>query len=296
MVESERGSEAAAPPPMRIGGFSFEWGRRTYVMGVLNITPDSFSGDGVTDVAAASVRARELVAAGADILDIGGESTRPGAQPVSLEEELRRVLPVVTILAGELGVPISVDTMKAEVARQALRAGSAMINDVSALRADPQMAAVLAAAEAPLVLMHGYGTSPERAQDTGGDVVSRVRAFLEERIEAATAARVPRDLLLIDPGFGFGKTVRENLEILRRLREFRRLGRPLLIGTSRKGTIGQVLGGLPVHERLEGTAATVAVAIMNGADIIRVHDVRAMVRVARMTDAIVRPYSCCDHS
>lgn len=274
---------------MRVGPLTLEWGRRTYIMGVLNVTPDSFSGDGVMGAKAACDRARDLLAQGADLLDVGGESTRPGAQPVPLDEELRRVIPVVTALANEHGVPISVDTKKAEVARQALQAGAAMINDVSALRADPEMAPAIAAARVPVVLMHGYGSGQTTAQDrSGADIVRDVLAFLRARIETAAEAGIDREHILIDPGFGFGKQVQENLAILRRLREFRILGRPIVIGTSRKGTIGQVLGGLPVSDRVEGTAATVAVAIMNGADIARVHDVRVMARVARMTDAIVR--------
>jgi dihydropteroate synthase len=224
---------------------------------------------------------------GADIIDVGGESTRPGAHSVPLEEELRRVIPVVDRLVGELDAPVSVDTRKAEVARQALRAGAAIVNDVSALRADPQMAAVVAEARVPVVLMH-MGARPAEQEQADGDIVTEIRVHLAERIEAAVAAGIPRERILIDPGFGFGKTVKQNLELLRRLGEFRALGQPLLISTSRKGTIGKVRGGLPVEERVEGTAATVAVAIVQGVDIVRVHDVRAMARVARMTDAIVR--------
>jgi dihydropteroate synthase len=275
------------PTPLRIGRLLLEVRRRTYIMGILNVTPDSFSDDGVMDVDAAVARGRAMLAEGADLLDVGGESTRPGATPVALEEELRRIMPVVERLTGELDAPVSVDTTKAEVARRALRAGAVMINDVSALRADPEMAAVAAEAGVPVVLMHmgtpGTGPgAPER------DIITEVGEFLAGRIEAAVGAGISRDRILIDPGFGFGKTVRQNLALLRRLGELRALGRPVLIGTSRKGTIGKVLGGLPVEERLEGTAATVAVAIAHGADIVRVHDVRAMARVARMTDAIVR--------
>jgi dihydropteroate synthase len=228
-----------------------------------------------------------MLAEGADIIDVGGESTRPGAISVPLEEELRRVIPVVDRLVEELGAPVSVDTRKAEVARQALRAGAGMVNDVSALRADPQMAAVVAEARVPVVLMH-MGVRPTEQEQADREIVTKIRVRLAERIEAAVAAGIPRERILIDPGFGFGKTVKQNLELLRRLGEFRALGQPLLISTSRKGTIGKVLGGLPVEERVEGTAATVAVAIVQGVDIVRVHDVRVMVRVARMTDAIVR--------
>lgn len=275
--------------PLQVGRLRLEFGRRTYIMGVLNVTPDSFSGDGVTDTEMALARGRALLDEGADFLDIGGESTRPGAAPVPLEEELRRVIPVVEGLVGELDAVVSVDTMKAEVARQALRAGAVMVNDVSALRADAEMAAVVADAGVPVVLMHMRGTPGTMQQNpVYRDVVAEITAFLAERIEAAARAGIPRNRIVIDPGVGFGKTVEHNLEILRRLTEFHTLGRPILIGTSRKSVIGHVLGGLPVGERLEGTAATVSVAIVHGADIVRVHDVRAMARVARMTDAIVR--------
>ncbi|MDR7481009.1 MAG: dihydropteroate synthase [Armatimonadota bacterium] len=275
------------PAPLWIGRLLLEFRRRTYIMGILNVTPDSFAGDGVMDVDEAVARGRAMLADGADFLDVGGESTRPGARPVPLEEELRRVVPVVERLAGELGAPVSVDTRKADVARRALRAGAGMINDVSALRADPEMAAVAAEAQVPVVLMH-MGMSGTGQGAPNRDIIAEVGEFLAERIEAAVGAGILRDRILIDPGFGFGKTVQQNLVLLRRLRDLRALGRPVVIGTSRKGTIGRVLGGLPVEERLEATAATVAVAIAHGADIVRVHDVKTMVRVARMADAIVR--------
>lgn len=275
------------PAPLHLGPTLFEWGRRTYVMGILNVTPDSFSGDGVMGLDAARARAHALVAGGADILDIGGESTRPGAHPVPLEEELDRVIPVVEALAAETGTPISVDTTKAEVARRALRAGAVLINDVSAL-ADPAMATVAADAGAPVILMHGYGMRPAPEEAPPRNIIAAITRGLEARIEAAVAAGIRRDRILIDPGFGFGKTIQENLDLLRRLAALRGLGRPVVIGVSRKGTIGRVLGGLPVEERGEGTAAAVAVSIAHGADVVRVHDARAMARVARMTDAIVR--------
>ena len=267
---------------------TLDWGRRTYIMGVLNVTPDSFSGDGIMDAQAAVTRARQMLADGADIIDVGGESTRPGAQSVPLEEELRRVMPVVQALTGDLGAVVSVDTMKSAVARSALGAGAAMINDVSAMRADPEMAGVVAEFQAPVVVMHGYGVSTPADSPARG-VMSEVLEFLEERIESAVASGVARERILVDPGFGFGKTVQQNLEIIRRLRELRVLQLPVVIGPSRKGTIGRVLGGLPVQERVEGTAAAVVVSILNGADVIRVHDVHVMARVARMTDAIIRP-------
>lgn len=276
------------PRPFQLRHLTLEWGRRTYVMGTLNVTPDSFSGDGIMELPTAVAQARQMLADGADIIDVGGESTRPGARPVPLEEELRRVIPVVEALAGELGAVVSVDTMKSEVARRALHAGAAMINDVSALRADPGMAAVVAEHRAPVVLMHGYGTSKLPSAEAAPGIVSEVLQFLEDRIESAVAAGQPRDRILVDPGFGFGKTIQQNLEIIRRLRELRVLELPIVIGPSRKGTIGHILGGLPVQERVEGTAAAVAVSIMEGADVIRVHDVGVMTRVARATDAIAR--------
>lgn len=272
---------------LQVGPLRLELRSRTYLMGILNVTPDSFAGNGVMEVERAVARVRVMLAEGADIIDVGGESTRPGAISVPLEEELRRVIPVVERLVAELGAPVSVDTKKAEVARQALRAGAGMVNDVSALRADPQIAAVVAEARVPIVLMH-MGARLTEQEQADRDIVTEILVHLAERIEAAVAAGIPRERILIDPGFGFGKTVKQNLELLRRLGEFRALRQPLLISTSRKGSIGKVLGGLPVEERVEGTAATVAVAIVQGVDIVRVHDVRAMARVARMTDAIVR--------
>ncbi len=272
---------------LRLGQLTLDWGRRTFIMGVLNVTPDSFSGDGVMDVSAAVARGAQLLADGADLIDVGGESTRPGAQPVALEEELRRIIPVIDALVRTVGAVVSIDTMKAEVARRGLAAGAAMINDVSALRTDPAMAAVVASHRAPVVLMHGYGGASVERPGTG-DIMNEVVEFLRDRIEFAVAAGIPRESILVDPGFGFGKTVEQNLALLRRLRELRVLKQPILIGPSRKGTIGRLLGGLPVQDRGEGTAAAVAVSIMQGADMVRVHDVRAMARVAQMTDVICR--------
>jgi dihydropteroate synthase len=273
------------PEPLQLGPHRFEWGSRTYVMGVLNVTPDSFSGDGVWPDRAAALRLAERhVADGADLLDIGGESTRPGAAPVPVEEELRRVVPLMEALASRLSIPISVDTTKAAVARAAVAAGAQIVNDISGLRHDPQMARVIATSGAAAVLMeNGRGLS---YIDLLPDILTRLR----QSVTLATRAGVPRERLIIDPGLGFGKRAAQSLEVIQRLGELRALGLPLLVGPSRKATIGRVLG-LPVEERLEGTAAMVAVAIANGADIIRVHDVRAMARVARMTDAILRGWS-----
>jgi len=272
---------------LRLGALTLAWGQRTFIMGVVNVTPDSFSGDGVLDVSEAVDRARQMLAEGADVIDVGGESTRPGADPVPVEEELRRVIPVVEALVRDLGAVVSIDTQKAEVARQGLESGAVMINDVSALRTDPAMAPVVAAHRAPVVLMHGYGESMAPSASTG-DVMAEVVEFLRDRIGFAVAAGIPRESILLDPGFGFGKTVEQNLDVLRHLGTLRVLGQPIVIGPSRKGTIGRLLGGLPVDDRVEGTAAAVVVSIVQGADMIRVHDVQAMVRVARMTDMLSR--------
>ncbi len=261
---------------------------RTQVMGVINVTPDSFSDGGKHfDPAEAKRHAAQLVDDGADWLDVGGESSRPGAEPVGLEEELRRLLPVLEGLQG-LGVPVSVDTYRAETARRALELGAAMVNDISALRMDPALAEVVAEAGCPCVLMHMLGT-PKTMQQAPeyGDVVGDICTFFEERMAAAVAAGMREEQIWLDPGFGFGKTVDHNLEMLRRLGEFKRFGRPVLIGTSNKSTIGTVLG-LPVDERTEGTAATVAIGVAMGADCVRVHDVKTMARVVQMSDAIIR--------
>ena len=289
----------------RWGRWEFLWGQRTYVMGIINVTPDSFSGDGLgDDVEAAVAQGVRFVQEGADLLDVGGESSRPvasarveasvsggvarEAERVPAEEELRRVIPVIERLSRLVEAPISVDTAKARVAEAALRAGASMVNDVSGLRRDPALARVAANAGVPLVLMHNQLGAQGGVRK--GDVVARVMEGLAWSRDLALEQGVPQERLLLDPGFGFGKTPQENLQMLRRLGELRRLGCPLLVGTSRKSTLGRVLG-LPVEERVEGTAATVAIAIAQGVDVVRVHDVKAMVRVARMSDAIVRGWS-----
>lgn len=261
--------------------------RHTWIMGILNITPDSFFDGGVIrDPGAALERARAQLADGADVLDVGGESSRPGADPVSVELECARVEPVVEALVP-LGAPVSVDTYHAETARRALRAGARMINDISGLRHDPEMAGVVAEAGCDYVLMHMLGTPRTmQCEPRYTGVVDDLCAFFEERIAYAVRAGIREEAIWIDPGFGFGKTVAHNLAMLRGLHAFARFGRPVLVGTSNKSTIGAVLN-VPVHDRMEGTAATVAVSIANGADCVRVHDVRAMSRVARMADAIV---------
>ena len=258
-------------------------------MGILNVTPDSFSDGGLflkTDDAIR--RAEALVEEGAALIDVGGESSRPGSDPVPAEEEIRRVVPVIEHLSKRLPIPISIDTSKAGVARRAIAAGARIINDISALRFDPEMAPLAAETGVPVVLMHMQGTPKEmQARPVYADVVREITAFFESRIRFAEQAGIGRDRILLDPGIGFGKTTEHNLEILARLSEFRSLGRPVLIGPSRKSFIGRVLD-LPAEERLEGTAAAVAVGILHGASILRVHDVRAMIRVTRMVEAIER--------
>jgi len=267
---------------LQVGPLTLEWGKRTYLMGIVNVTPDSFSGDGLADhVDEALARARAMDAGGADIIDLGAESTRPGHTPVPPEEQLRRLLPVLTELVGTLRAPISIDTSSAQVARIALEAGAAIVNDIRGLMADPEMAAVVADAGAPVVIMH------DTKIHDADELIPSILAELQRRIDHALSAGIPLERIIIDPGFGFGKTGDLNLILLRKLRELTALGRPILAGTSRKSMIAHVLD-LPAKDRLEGTAATVTLAIANGADIVRVHDVPAMERVVRMADAVVR--------
>lgn len=276
-------SQLSVPAPITIGPREFAWGARTYIMGIVNVTPDSFSGDGLAlDVEAAVRQAIQMREDGADIIDVGGESTRPGAAELPAEEEMRRVLPVVRRLAKELVIPVSVDTYKADVARAALEAGAHMVNDIHGFRRDPEIARVAAEAGVPAVAMHNQ--RGRDFHDTTGDIVEG----LLESLRVAREAGLPEERVIVDPGFGFGWTVEQNLEMLRRLPDLRVLGRPILAGASRKSAIGAVLGDLPAGERLEGTAASVAVAIARGVDIVRVHDVREMARVVRVADAIAR--------
>jgi dihydropteroate synthase len=272
-------------PSLTIGPRTFVWGERTYIMGVINVSPDSFSGDGLGDVAAAVAQARRFVDEGADLLDVGGQSTRPGFEELSPEEEIRRVVPVIERLVAELDVPVSVDTYKSPVARAALQAGAHLLNDIWGFRCDPSLAGLCVEFGVPAVVMHNQRG---RSASGGHDVIGDVRAGLEASIAIAEEAGLPRERLIVDPGFGFGWTPEQNLEQLRRLGELRALGLPILVGTSRKSTIGEVLGGAPVEERLFGTAATVALAIANGADIVRVHDVAEVRDVVRVADAVVR--------
>jgi len=280
--------------PTAWGRHTLAWGTKTWVMGILNITPDSFSQDGLAAdgvasdavVAAAVARAQQMVADGAEMLDIGGESTRPsttGEPPLDAAIERGRVVPVIAALAAMLppSVILSIDTYKASVAEAALDAGASLVNDITGLHSDARMAGVVAARRVPVVMMSNLRGKPRH------DPVSDVLRQLSTSIEVALAAGIPWERLILDPGFGFGLAGAENLRVLSRLRELRALGRPLLIGTSRKAHIGLVLG-TPVDDRLEGTAATVALGIAQGADIVRVHDVRQIARVVRMSDAVVR--------
>ena len=274
---------------MNCRGKSLTLGLHTHVMGILNVTPDSFSDGGCyLDVEQAVAHAELMVSDGATLIDIGGESSRPGASPVSISEELARILPVIRAIVDTVDVLLSVDTYKAEVARHALEAGAHLINDITALHGDTAMAAVVSEMEAGLILMHMKGT-PRTMQQAPqyDDVVSEICDSLQKSIEAAESQGITPERIIIDPGIGFGKTIEHNLEILKRLTEFRGLRKPVLVGTSRKSFIGNILD-LPVTERIEGTTATVCWAIAHGADIVRVHDVKANVRAARMTDALYR--------
>ncbi len=283
-------------------GERFTWGERTYVMGILNMTPDSFSGDGIYDEPAvvlerALAQVQQFITDGADIIDIGGESTRPGSTPIHPSEEIQRVIPIIEAIRQISDVPISVDTYRAVVAEAALEAGANWVNDVWGLRMDPDMAPLIAQAGCPIVIMHNRSKPKNVAQEArlGGryvgieyqNLLADVQRDLEESIELALAKGVRQAQIIIDPGIGFGKTVAQNLQLLDDLDYFRDLGYPILVGPSRKSFIGYTLN-LPPEERVEGTAAAVAIAIDRGADIIRVHDVRQMVRVARMVDSIVR--------
>ncbi len=267
---------------LTIGSRAFNWGERTYIMGVINVSPDSFAGDGLDDVGAAVAQGRRFAEEGADILDVGGQSTRPGFEELTIEEETARVVPVVERLAAELDVPVSVDTYKASVARAALAAGAHLLNDIWGFRREPELAALAMEHDVPAVVMHNQRGREFR------DVIGDITSGLQASIAIAEAAGLARERLIIDPGFGFGWTPEQNLEMLRRLGELRQLNLPLLVGTSRKSTIGAVLDDAPAGERLLGTAATVALAIAAGVDIVRVHDVAEQRQVVRVADAVVR--------
>ncbi|MEE9151173.1 MAG: dihydropteroate synthase [Thermoplasmata archaeon] len=268
---------------------TLEIGRRTLVMGIVNVTPDSFSDGGrFLDAEKAIEHAKRLAKEGADIIDVGGESTQPGSDPVTLEEEMRRVIPVIEGIAKEVKVPISIDTCKSGVAKAALDRGASIINDISALRFDSKIADVAVEHDVPMVLMHMKGTPKDmQLNPSFHSVMDEIKEFMRDRVEFAVFKGVARDGIIIDPGIGFGKTTEHNYEIIRKLGELKELGMPILIGTSRKSFIGDTLG-LDVDERLEGTLATITMCIMNGADIVRVHDVKEAMRTVRMTDAIYR--------
>jgi len=273
-------------PPTRCGNTEFRWGERTYVMGVCNLSPDSFSGDGLgDDVEATLAQAQRMVAEGADIIDVGGESTRPGTEPLSvndIDDELRLVIPAIERLAAEISVPISIDTYKAGVASRALKAGAVMVNDIWGLRRDPRLAEIAAEAHVPVILMANERDAPPKV-----GIMARVLSDLRAGIKTAEEAGVPPADIIVDPGIGFGKTLEQNLELVNRLEELKQLGRPILLGTSRKSMIGMVLD-LPPDQRLEGNLAATAIGIASGADMVRVHDVRQTVLVCRMSDAIIR--------
>jgi len=301
-------------PCCRIGGREFRWGERTYVMGIVNVTPDSFSGDGVyvTKEAAALpepsgqaqaateravAQALSFLEEGVDIIDVGGESTRPGSAPVDAQTELSRVIPVVRRLREATDAPISIDTYKASVAAEALDAGADLVNDVWALRMDPELAPLVAERGVPVILMHNRSKPKNAAQQErlGGryvgihyhDLMADIIRELRQRVEHAVQAGIPRSRIIIDPGIGFGKTVEQNLHLLNHVDELRVLGLPILAGPSRKSFIGYTLD-LPPQERQEGTAAAVALCIARGVNMVRVHDARAMLRIVRMSDAIIR--------
>jgi dihydropteroate synthase len=284
---AESGVPQRPPQALEIGGRLFAWGTRTYVMGIINVTPDSFSGDGLLaahadPVGAAVAQAQQMAAEGADLLDIGGQSTRPGHAQVSAEEELTRAVPVVAAVRAALpGMPLSIDTTSARVAAAALDAGAGLINDVWGTAAEPGLLSLAAERGSPLVLMHN------RAEARYTNVIAEVIADLQRALDTAVRAGIAWERLIVDPGIGFGKTPEHNLAMLHDLAALQVLGRPILLGTSRKSTIGKVLD-LPADQRLEGTLATTALGITAGVDIVRVHDVQPNVRAARMSDAVIR--------
>ena len=276
--------------PLIMGGYHFEWGKRTYLMGILNVTPDSFSDGGqFNTLDAALSQAKTMAANGADIIDIGGVSTRPGAEKVTLEEELNRVIPIITAIRQDLSTPISIDTTRAAVARAAVEAGANLVNDISGGTFDEQMLSVVAHLNVPLILMHIRG-NPKTMQTLTNyqDLIGEIYQFLEARIEAAMATGMRRGQLIIDPGIGFAKNYQQNLVLLRNIPAFSTLGLPILIGTSRKSFIGKILNQEDPQQRVWGTAATCCAAIEKGADILRIHDVAQIYDVCRIADAIYR--------
>ncbi len=282
-----------SPVPLTCGPYTLPLGQRTLVMGILNLTPDSFSGDGIgSDVEVALQQARVFAANGADILDLGAESTRPGSAEISADQELARLTPVLQALLDPVrGVrlPLSIDSKKASVIDACLQLGAHIANDISGLRADPEYAATVARYNAPVIIMHIQGTPATMQQNPHyDDLLGEVIGWLREGVSIAIAAGIVRERVIVDPGIGFGKSLDHNLELLHRLGELRSLGQPILVGTSRKGFIGRILGGVPADERIFGTAASVALSIAGGADIVRVHDVVVISQVVKVADAIVR--------
>jgi len=268
--------------------FSLDFSKKTHVMGILNITPDSFSDSGMHfDKSRALDHALRMIDDGADILDIGGESTRPGSEPVSLDEELRRTIPVIKALSKIISIPISIDTYKSDVALQALEAGASIVNDISGMRFDPEMPAVVSRFKVPVVIMHMKG-SPKSMQvnPVYKALIPEIMDYFRASIRLAEQSGIPDNMIILDPGIGFGKTFTHNLEIINNLQQFSLFENPILIGPSRKAFLGKILGDLPAKDRLEGTAASVAISIIKGAHIVRVHDVKEMARVAKVADAI----------
>ena len=268
--------------------YCLDFSQKTYIMGILNVTPDSFSDGGqYFDKSTAIKRAIQMVEDGADIIDIGGESTRPGSQPLAIEEELRRTLPVIEALTKEINAPISIDTYKSEVAKRALDAGAAMVNDISGLRFDPEMPKVVSAYKVPVVIMHIKGLPKDMQKNPVYEaLIPQIMDYLRDSIRSAKESGIAEDMIIIDPGIGFGKTFEHNLEIIHSLYNFTLLEKPVLVGLSRKAFIGKILGDVPAGERLEGTAAAIAISIINGANIIRVHDVKEMIKVAKVADVV----------
>lgn len=268
--------------------FFLDFSRKTYLMGIINTTPDSFSDGGLHFSRSAAVDAcLRMVDDGADIIDVGGESTRPGSDPVSLEEELRRTLPVIESVSSKVNVPISIDTYKAEVAKRALDAGASMVNDISGLAFDPGMPEIVCRYGVPVAIMHIKGSPKDMQKDPSYTaLIPEIMEYFRSRIAFAVKAGISEDRIIIDPGIGFGKTFNHNLQILHNLSEFTCLRRPVLVGPSRKAFIGKILDDAPATGRLEGTAAAVAISIMQGANIVRVHDVKEMAKVAKVADAI----------
>jgi dihydropteroate synthase len=270
--------------------FFFDFSKKTYIMGILNITPDSFSDGGLFfNKSVAIQQALQMVEDGADIIDIGGESTRPGSETVPVEEELRRTVPVIAAIAKEINIPISIDTYKAEVAQRALDAGASIVNDISGLRFDPKMTKVVSEYKVPVVVMHIKGKPKDmQINPVYEALIPEIMDYLRGSIRLALDAGIQDDMIVIDPGIGFGKTFEQNLNIIHNLHEFTLLEKAVLIAASRKAFIGKILGDAPPVQRLEGTAAAVAISILKGANIVRVHDVREMVKVAKVADAIKR--------